>query len=717
MKNKIIFNLAVYFLLLLAIFLDKIFNLDFLKILPGVLMLYYLPGNNFNDLILFKNAKKISWNAKLSLDIVSSIAVVYLFYMFFKNQVSYIEFRSYIFIFALNILLLGVNLFIYATSGQKYLFQKFRASLENKRIILIASIPVLLFIIRLIFNPYIYELDSSQYFHIYNNILENGYDNSWLTGQRNGFALYMMYSKYISGINFVGFMKFFTPLLFYVVSIVLFDFTNRIKNKRFACLFYLLILASPFLTIGNEGVRPETFVFVFTFPIFYLVYNAIDNSWVPFLFLALIYSYITFRFHEFGIFTVFVSLLGLLILIYKLKDSIFLYIKAHPMKFLIILLPYLVLLKQNIFIAKSFFSAEIFYHTTIQLYNFIKNPHWDWWFLDNFTAIDGGNIKWHGYTFIQYYLYNGLGIIFLFVVIFAILGYAKKFSGKRLGLKRTLLSTFPIITFLLIYLTIAEILPRMGLFILPNRAWPHIMIAMIFIIILFLPKIEKINNTIINSNIMITIFCLVILGGVAGSMIGSIFMGGQVLPVEKGIIKNIKKLPQESIIVTTQVNENLVEMYGQKDYIAMEQTKFINQTIFGQKVSEAMENFELEYRRKLLANYSIIETSNISFVQSNPQVNRLKDKKYIKDDGDKLDLMKKYNLNEYNKLIIQLNKYDNINEKPIYFVYSFAKFSGVLSKREWWFEDNDPQNFELFKNYSGDDVVYKDKYGILIKMK
>ena len=717
MKQKIFFNITIFLFFLIGIYLGNYANSDLPKLIPGLLMLYYLPGNNINSLILTKYQDKMSWNTKLALDITSSISIVYLSYSVFKSDLSYLEPKSYVFIIALNLSLFILNILLCGKNKTRKSYNnKITLNQVNKTLLAVALIPIALFIVRLVFNPYIYELDSSQYFHIYNNILEHGYDTSWLTGQRNGFALYMIYTKYISGINFIGFIKFFTPLIFYITSLVLFDLTKKIINNKISALSYLLILGSPFLTIANEGVRPETFVFIFTYPVFYLIYVSLKYSRLNYLFVSLLYSYTAYRFHEAGFFLLLASLFGLLIFLFKSRKYVFAYIKQYLVKVLLISLPYLVIFGQNLPTLKTLFSVDIIHYSVIKFNEFLISPHWDWWFLNNYTAIDGGNIKWPGYTFLYYYLYNGMGIIVLFIIVVITLFFLKHNLKLQLRSTKFILPIIPIIVFLSAHLIIAEVFPRMGLFILPNRAWPHIMLSMVFLIIVFIIKIEGHYYPVIHSRKFTILLLMVIASGVIGSMVGSIFMGGQVLPAEKGLIKNINELPSSSIVTTTQVNENLVEIYGKKTYLTIKQVKVDNKDILLKEVNDSLENFLLGYRKNILVSYSATESTVISNVTNNSFQTKTINEKII-DNEQTLELLKEYFGHEYDKVITELNRYDNIYKRPIYFVYSFAKFNGVLAKRDWWFEDNDPQNLDWLKNYTGDNIVYKDASGILLKIR
>lgn len=699
----------------IGILIDSHVGLNILKIVPGMLLLYYLPGKNINDIFFSNSKKNISWYVKIPIDIVTSISIIYFSYNLFKNNIEYHRAENIILVIIVNIVAFLLNIFIYKKFKLRSGVDKFHLDRPSLSLILVALIPAVFFLIRIAFNPYVHELDSSQYFHIYNNIIQNSFDTSWLTGQRNGFALYMIFSKYVSNISFFGFIKFFTPVLFFITSMTLFSFTKSIKNKSLSILAYLLILASPYLSIGNEGVRPETFIFIFSFPVFYLIYYAIEGNLLKYSFLALLFSYVAFRFHEFGFFLLVAASVCLLVCLYDSRKLLINKVKENPNLSIIILLPYLLLLKQKFSTLGSIFSAEIFTYATMKIKDLVYHPHWKWWFLDNFTCIDGGTLKWPGYSFILYYLYNGLGIIFISIIIISLFAASKKKIEKEVRAK-LLRSLLPIIVFLLLYLIIAEILPRLGLFLLPNRTWPHIMMALIFISILLINKMDKMNVERLNSKFIRISLLIVIIGGVCGTMIGSVFMGGQVLPGEKNVINKIKNLPEKSIIISTQVNENLVEMYGDKTYIPIEQVEFNQKQLFISTAHKAIDDYVVKYKDNIVASYSVNKGENIFISSGNKSKNIILNNEKIINPNLKLDQIRMYDPEEYNNIINLTNKFQDIDKRPVYYVYSFIKFNGILATRDWWIEDNDPKNLNFLKEYSGDDVVYKDKNTILIKI-
>jgi hypothetical protein len=302
--------------------------------------------------------------------------------------------------------------------------------------------------LRLLFNPYIYELDSRQYFQVYKDILAKGSDTSWLTGQRNAFPLFMMYSKYVAGIGFIGFTKFITPILFYLTCLPLFEYSQKIKNKLLGSLSYLLILGSPYLIISNEGIRPESFIILLTIPIFYLLFNSIQESTIAPVVLTILTSYTAFRFHQLGIFLLLSALTAFLIITWDNRKNIGNYLKKNPLLITTIIIPYAIIISDKTGGLRSLFQAGIFYDTTRVIIEGIQSAHWRWWFLDNFVNFEGGVAQWPGYSFIYYYAFNGITLIISFFII-SFLYY--KIKGSRQKLVKIFLPLLPIAIFTFIY--------------------------------------------------------------------------------------------------------------------------------------------------------------------------------------------------------------------------------------------------------------------------
>jgi uncharacterized membrane protein YvlD (DUF360 family) len=232
--------------------------------------------------------------------------------------------------------------------------------------------------------------------------------------------------NYIAGIGYVGFFKFFTPLLFSFSYIIVLFLCEKITDKRWVCLSYLLIIAAPVLSIMNEGVRPETFIFVLSAPILVLLYYSLQVDNYSYLFLAFLYAVTSLRFHELGIFLLMSTILSVFIALYRKRNLILSYFKKYPFYSLIILLPYFLVIKNELPMITGILKKSLIGPMAYQFIVKLFDPHWRWWFLNGYTGIDGGRISWQGISVVYYYLYNGILLILFFVLILISLYKQKK---------------------------------------------------------------------------------------------------------------------------------------------------------------------------------------------------------------------------------------------------------------------------------------------------
>lgn len=715
-------SLSTIILYLLVFGLTKSYpNLEWLLTIPGLLLLYYLPGRNLNELILpsSKTRNGFGFLTRISLDVAVSIATITILYLIIRSWALFDFNKTVVAVLALNVLLLFANAlrtkFKLLLTVERFDVSKLQ-TISDRKYLIVLAIPLILFIVRLLFNPYIYELDSSQYFHIFNDIIDRGFDTSWLTGQRIGFSQLMMYSHFVADISFIGFIKFFTPVLFYLTVFPLLEVSSSKwpHLTKISFLSYLMVLASPFLIISNEGVRPETFLLILTIPVLYLLYQGLKTGNFLFIIIAGVLSYVSFRFHELGLFLLIASLIAVLIEFKKLlkssKDSM----TRQPALFSLFVLASSILLFQNAEHFLGLFKSGIFQQLTPTLIKLSQNLEWRWWFLSGYTSVDGGTIFWNGIEALYYYLYNG--VIIMPVLIIAYYALIKT-RGKKKMTALISKSWIPAVVLLAIYFTIAEVFPRLGVFLLPNRAWPHLFLAAVFLVALINGQLSsKIHAKSRIIKVYETIVILAVSAGIIGTMYGSTYMGGQVLPAEKLIIKELRLLPTESVIVSTQVNQNIIEIYGDRYYAPIGTSKIediqglINlskqelESLKAKKIAETLDSINITGRSSIVAK---INGSQKIFVQSNINVSNPE---------ERLEALKTIDFAEYSYVSNKIDAYNKLSSRPIYYLYSFARLEGVLATREWWYRDNDPDNYDFFKKYTGTDVVYKDASSILIKL-
>ena len=193
-------------------------------------------------------------------------------------------------------------------------------------------------------------------------------------------------------------------------------------------------------------------------------------------------------------------------------------------------------------------------------------------------------------------------------------------------------------------------------------------------------------------------------------------MGGMVLPQEKEAIGIIRKLPENSLIVSTQRNHNLVKIYGDKHFVQITNQPQYDASNFDQTVGNDTDQAIALQAKTLKAMERVYESYNKSLVFNNFSKSIDSNTVKIRDGAIKLPLLEKYNPISYNLLADKLNYLDAV-DKDIYFLYSFAKLDrGILATRDWWRISSDEANYNFFRQYSGPVVGKSDDY-ILIKIR
>jgi len=136
----------------------------------------------------------------------------------------------------------------------------------------------------------------------------------------------------------------------------------------------------------------------------------------------------------------------------------------------------------------------------------LQNPKINLWFIDNYTNVDGNKMGWLGYTWILYYIYN-IGIYI--PCFFFVCAVTKKYRLITKS-KLTKYSSIYILSCLLFF-SIAEIFPRLGIAYLPDRAWLFASLSFIFFIPFTINTFEKyLRNNLIFLFIMSAIISLLL---------------------------------------------------------------------------------------------------------------------------------------------------------------------------------------------------------------
>lgn len=719
-------NVIVFICFGITFALSKFTGIDWLKFLPGLLLIYYLPGRNFNS-IIFKKRTDIRWYLRLSLDIISSLSLLSLSFLVIGNLTNVGFAAKPLILLTLSInLVLAVCETIFCKSylNLKNQFGSFLSGIkntkkiidyikQNKIMLIIFLIPIALFLLRLVLNPYVFDIDSLLYYKSFQGMIQTGKDIYQFFIGREAFPFLVMTTHYLGGLGYISIFKFFTPVIFYLSSFSLLALGDLKPKKYLTFLSYLLIVISPMLIIMNETVRPETINIAFTIPILVLTFLCIKNNEKIFALLLLLYGLATYRFHESGLLLLVTILITIIIFLVKNYKDILKLMINNPKITIAIVIPYLLLLSSKLSLIKSFFSqSELSSWLISNVVHGLSHIGWRWWFLNNCITADGANLSWPGITAVIYYLYSGIILLILAIIVFVIYLVLKK---KKQINTLSIVPILPILGLLGMYLSFAELLPRLGIVLHPNRSWPHIALAIVVLLTILIGALDnqKIQKVYLRWTYILVI--LAVISGAIGTTVGSTFMGAMVLPQEKDAIKELKNLPSDSLVLSTQRNDNLVRIYGNKEFLEIPSSNFKAEN-FNQNVIDKLNTYGSDENSGLLFSIIINKESEERIYNGENLLNKEIKTTKIADNDQKIELLKLYNKELYDQIVDKISKNKNLTNNHIYFIYSFAKLDhGIINSREWWRESADAKNYSFFSNYT-DRVVAKNKDFILIKI-
>ena len=657
--------------------------------LVSLLLPFYLfvPGYYLNKIL--KLNKELSFPAKIGFAIVTSVALINFVFIAFNNFLLFEKNLFISLILLINASILGVYFLYFKDQKEKKVF----FNRENFLLLLIALIPFLLFIVRVILNPYLTDQDGAAYVTAMQDVKLRFFDSSFLNPRRLGFTYIVMPIHYLSNIDFIEIFKFILPGVVWLSFMSAFALIekNTLKNKYFVAVIYLLILLAPAFIDHIDRFKPETISFMMTLPsIIMFVFSVIKKNY-QFYILGLLYALVAFKSHDAGSILLLSYLTGgLVYLIFNLRGlKTYLNFK-NIILVIIIIAPYLLLFKISDIIGVFRDSLNFFPHS-------LSDFHFRWWFLNNYSSA-GGELGWPGWTFILFYAYNGILAVVLMILL---LLYVKK--RKLKGKKEFFLAASAILFNIIFFLTVSEVLPRFGFFFLPDRAWLHLFyFSVIFIILVlyFWPQMLKLKLTkylvyIVSANIILSIFVSTFLVLTAGSLISR---------SEKNLIEKIKdNTPENAIILSTQKYNNvMVEKYAKRDFINID-------------LPDSAKN-------QKMADY-ILERINIGQIAQNPDnfltvTNKIIDEATISRYGGLISYKEKKIIAEKTReplkeeLLIK-------KDRPVYLFYSFSKTDGLLNKigRKYWTAGIDLKSRDFFWNFENPNVFYKDKAGIIIKIR
>lgn len=657
------------------------------------LIVFFLPGLNLSYALeqVFKktqNSRIILWTFLFSFILIPALYHGYL--LFSKFDLSVKNCLTFFIILTLfSFLVFIFTYFLNKFQKISLIFNRFKL----KTYLLIFIFFIIYMVLALVIYPYIPEADSYTYLVKIKDMLSG--TKEYQTELRPLFLSLSFLANHITKISFYWLYKLIFTLVSGLLLIPFYLFAKKyFKNKLLIIICSVAFLLFPVIALELLMFRPQS-VFLISYPIFiFLLSEIISDRKNHFsgLFLILGLSILGMKIHPFFIFAIFISILAI---IYYYWPKI----KTKPLMVFLIL----ALILFGLYPWFSDFGIiSSFKRYSKPFINALSHPKIDLWFIDSYKNIDGYQMGWPGITAIFYYAYN-LGLVIPVLIVFSI---ATKFKTKLFSKENWLY-----LTSFIIFFTIAEIFPRIGLAFYPDRAWLFASLSLAFLIIPFVHKFFTKN---VQQRKSIKIKLLVI-----ALLFFSIFASWVVIYLKQGwVSKNeyeaaeyIKNnLPQDAAIITQSGNKPMVKYFAERIYVLPESYFFTENNL---KQNKKFINNLPEYLTKKRYNEIRLKKLKQALIKN---FQDLTSDKTSLEPSQKIDILYKnyfkYAFIEESLRIIEKDGLDR--KRPVYVLYSKDKFSNFYGQRAWWKKNNFYNaNLEKFDQ----NPMYKQIYnqnGILI---
>jgi hypothetical protein len=330
---------------------------------------------------------------------------------------------------------------------------------------------------------------------------------------------------------------------------------------------------------------------------------------------------------------------------------------------------------------------------------FLADTHlgFRWWFLDHYVSA-GAQLGWPGLSFLIYYAFSAAWLVFLTLIGGVVL-------LKKQSIRFSIIA-IPAIG-LLAYFLIAEILPRFGVYFLPDRAMNEAYFFAVVTLIVLLTEygLPKVSSLWAKTGLGLMALAAVT-GGIGVPMLLAFREGGLVSRREADLISFINtKLPSEAVVISSQrYNNTMIMMYAERHpflAISLPQGPLP----------------EMGTLTKYIAAQTKKDTNIVSTVDHKTIKTLIEVRQVVNELGQQLSVSQK----TVSEQVIEEpgTTLPSVPSTPLYFVYSFAKTDGLLSKmqRIYWVDGIDVSHAEAFRSLIGAEVVYKDDAGIILKVR
>lgn len=498
---------------------------------------------------------------------------------------------------------------------------------------------------------FIPEADGYNYLKHVEKFIQNS--NVEGVGSRPLFTILMASFAIITKFTPYVLFKYVIPLgLGTLVIVNYFFLLNHDSKQKNSVILTLLPLTMPVIVMEILIPRPQSIILLLLPIILYFYYLAIKlrNHWLMFISLAV--SFVTVLYHELGLFLI--VLIPFMLLRYFWSD-----IRRNP-PFAIGLIVY-GLIGLYPYLANTNVFGLLMRYATLG-WNSLSQGYFRWWFISNYTNVDGNMIGWPGYSWILYYGYN-LGLVVPLIFIWAIrhkhpIISLRNYTGYYI--------------MILMFFVVAEILPRFGLAFLPDRAW-------LFFEIAFVPLLILIAAQLVRRKKWRVAFVGLLVISVGSSFYVTYQKQGWITASEYSATQWINQTTEPNAIIAIQPGNNpLASYYMKREYYIPSAKKedvisSLNTVAGNPKLVRSDYNQLIVKKTALLGDLQVAVSG---LVNASNQVS-------AKVSQGRLDVA----VSEIIKIQSQIDVYSDEKfnqDQPVYFLYSSDKDRGLYAQRAWW---------------------------------
>ncbi|MFH1910354.1 MAG: hypothetical protein ABIJ72_04190 [bacterium] len=544
-----------------------------LKFTPGMaffgfILLFFLPGKFLIELFpkLTLQTGKIG---KFSFASIYSLALISIIGFIAQNKFGFAMNEQVVVIILVNAVLLLCYFFLIRLKIWKGFILKSKIQYQiGWKDYLTLTLLAGAILVTILMNPVAQNYDN------YLVLLKlSDFHSANLTGMRQIFISLLELTGKVTNINAAFIYRNLLNALFFISTLTFYDYLKRyIAQSKIVFLTYLFFLAPPVILVQINQTMPQIILLIFTTPVLILLIESLRTKKITVAITAFIVSFVSLAFHQLSAVLILVSTITLLAHLGRLiftekKISI-----KHILLFLLIVIPWIKILNLwYIFIPPIFIFR-------FALDNF-KSITWHWWFLDSYIDIDSQSVSFSGINAVLYYLYNGILPLLLLAYLIVVT------SIKRF---RPGIYTIPAFLYLVFFFLVAEIFPRIGLIMLPSRAWLHMMIPTVILLAVYGEILVR-NKLALKPHLIVLLVLIVI--GYAGIIfvtannIKKVYRGQ--LPVAVYMKKNLAK---DALVISSQDNNVIVNIYADRYYFGRIVTDHkIDKNEFEQLIQDELE--------------------------------------------------------------------------------------------------------------------------------